>query len=90
MRERVRAYFCLLLLTESSINGAIVAHDMFVLILFWAASIVPVALLILGYELGEFRFVGELALWVVMIFALASGVDYFIKFSRCVLKPHKS
>src|SRR3989440_5038676 len=50
---------------------------------------VAIALLILGYELGEFRFMGELALWVVMIFALGSGVDYFIKFSRSVLRPAK-
>ena len=48
---------------------------------------IAIALLILGYELGEFRFIGELALWVVMLFALVSGVDYFIKFSRAVLKP---
>lgn len=46
---------------------------------------IAIALLILGYELGEFRFVGEVALWIVMIFALASGVDYFMKFSRAVL-----
>jgi len=51
---------------------------------------VAIALLILGYELGEFRFVGEIALWVVMIFALGSGVDYFIKFSRSVLRPNSS
>lgn len=51
------------------------------------SQVVAISLLILGYELGEFRFVGELALWVVMIFALASGVDYFVKFTREVLVP---
>jgi CDP-diacylglycerol--glycerol-3-phosphate 3-phosphatidyltransferase len=50
------------------------------------AQVVAIALLIVGYELGEFRFIGELALWVVMLFALVSGVDYFIKFSRAVLR----
>jgi CDP-diacylglycerol--glycerol-3-phosphate 3-phosphatidyltransferase len=50
---------------------------------------IAIALLILGYELGEFRFVGEIALWVVMIFALGWGVDYFIKFSRSVLRPNQ-
>src|SRR5256885_11000919 len=50
------------------------------------AQVVAIALLILGYELGEFRFIGELALWVVMLFALVSGIDYFIKFSRAVLR----
>jgi CDP-diacylglycerol--glycerol-3-phosphate 3-phosphatidyltransferase len=50
------------------------------------AQVVAIALLIIGYELGEFRFIGELALWVVMLFALVSGIDYFIKFSRAVLR----
>ena len=49
VRERVRGYFCLLLLAEASVNGAIVARDMFVLILFWGAAAVPLALLILGW-----------------------------------------
>ncbi len=53
------------------------------------SQVVAISLLILGYELGEFRFVGELALWVVMLFALASGVDYFVKFTRSVLNPPK-
>lgn len=50
------------------------------------AQVVAIALLIVGYELGEFRFTGELALWVVMLFALVSGIDYFIKFSRAVVR----
>ena len=37
IRERVRSYFCLLLISEACINGAVVAHDMFVLLLFWGA-----------------------------------------------------
>lgn len=49
------------------------------------SQIVAISLLILGYELGEFRFVGELALWVVVVFAIASAVDYFAKFARAVL-----
>jgi len=54
------------------------------------SQVVAISLLILGYELGEFRFIGEVALWVVMIFALASGVDYFTKFtSAIVLPPHR-
>jgi CDP-diacylglycerol--glycerol-3-phosphate 3-phosphatidyltransferase len=53
------------------------------------SQVVAISLLILGYELGEFRFIGEVALWVVMIFALASGVDYFVKFSRGVLLPRR-
>ena len=49
------------------------------------SQVVAIALLIMGYELGEFMFVGKIALWVVMIFALGSGVDYFLRFSRTVL-----
>jgi proton-translocating NADH-quinone oxidoreductase chain M len=49
IRERVRSYFCLLLLAQATVNGAIVARDMFVLILFWAAAAIPLALLVLGW-----------------------------------------
>jgi CDP-diacylglycerol--glycerol-3-phosphate 3-phosphatidyltransferase len=52
-------------------------------------QVIAIALLILGYELGEFVFVGKIALWIVVIFALGSGVDYFLKFSTAVLK-HQS
>src|SRR5260370_8726527 len=47
--ERVRSYFCRLLLAQASVNGAIVARDMFVLILFWGAAAIPLALLVLGW-----------------------------------------
>jgi CDP-diacylglycerol--glycerol-3-phosphate 3-phosphatidyltransferase len=49
------------------------------------AEVVAVSLLILGHELGEFLFIGNVALWVVMIFALVSMADYFAKFARAVL-----
>ena len=49
------------------------------------AQVFAIALMIVGYQLGEFRFIGELALWVVMLFALVSGVQYFIRFARAVL-----
>jgi CDP-diacylglycerol--glycerol-3-phosphate 3-phosphatidyltransferase len=48
-------------------------------------QVVAISLLIISYELGEFRFTSEIALWLVMLFALVSGVDYFIKFARAVL-----
>ncbi|HKO59086.1 MAG TPA: CDP-diacylglycerol--glycerol-3-phosphate 3-phosphatidyltransferase [Thermoanaerobaculia bacterium] len=56
------------------------------------SQVIAISLLILGYELGDvIPVLGEVALWIVMVFALASGVDYFIKFSRAVLRPdHKS
>jgi NADH-quinone oxidoreductase subunit M len=76
VRERVRAYFALLLLAESTINGAIVARDMFLLILFWGASIVPLALLLLGWggprrAGATWRLVGY---WAFGTAALAVGV----------------
>ena len=50
------------------------------------AQVIAISLLIVGYELGEFRFIGVVALWVVILFALVSGVDYFLKFARAVLR----
>lgn len=49
-------------------------------------QVIAISLLILGYELGRFRIVGKVALWAVMLFALASGIDYFVKFARAVLR----
>jgi CDP-diacylglycerol--glycerol-3-phosphate 3-phosphatidyltransferase len=50
------------------------------------SQVIAISLLILGYELGQFRVVGTVALWAVMLFALASGIDYFVKFSRAILR----
>src|SRR5260370_3790146 len=63
VRERVRSYFTLLLLRRASVNGAIAAHDMFVLVLFWGAAVIPAALLVLGWggrdrEAAAWRLVG--------------------------------
>jgi CDP-diacylglycerol--glycerol-3-phosphate 3-phosphatidyltransferase len=49
------------------------------------SEVVAVSLLILGHELGEFLFIGNIALWVVMLFALVSAIDYFAKFTRAIL-----
>ena len=53
------------------------------------SQVIAISLLILGHELGEFRLSGKVALWVVMIFALVSAVDYFVKFARAVLIPKR-
>ena len=50
------------------------------------SQVIAISLLIVSYELGEFRFTSELALWVVVLFSLVSGVDYFLKFARSVLR----
>ncbi len=51
------------------------------------SQVVAIALLIMGDELGGYIMVANWALWAVMVFALVSGVDYFLKFSRAVLRP---
>jgi len=88
IRERVRSYFALLLLAQASINGAIVARDMFVLILFWGASIVPIALLLLGWGgprrvgaawglVGYWGFgTGVLILGVLTLYAATGGRSF--------------
>src|ERR1051326_3773569 len=50
------------------------------------SQVIAISLLIVSYELGEFRFTSELALWAVVLFSLWSGVDYFLKFARSVLR----
>jgi CDP-diacylglycerol---glycerol-3-phosphate 3-phosphatidyltransferase len=49
------------------------------------SQVVAISFLILGYELGQLRLLGTVALWAVMLFALASGIDYFVKFARAIL-----
>jgi NADH-quinone oxidoreductase subunit M len=72
VRERVRSYFCLLLISEACINGAVVAHDMFVLLLFWGAATVPLVLLVLGWggprrEAAAWRLAGYWGLGIIAL-----------------------
>jgi CDP-diacylglycerol--glycerol-3-phosphate 3-phosphatidyltransferase len=53
------------------------------------SQVIAISLLILGDQLGRFIMLSKLSLWAVMLFALVSGVDYFLKFSRAVLRPGK-
>jgi CDP-diacylglycerol---glycerol-3-phosphate 3-phosphatidyltransferase len=53
------------------------------------SQVVAISLLIVSYELGEFRFTSEIALWVVVLFSIVSGVDYFLKFARSVLRDEQ-
>jgi NADH-quinone oxidoreductase subunit M len=88
VRERVRSYFSLLLLAQASVTGAIVARDMFVLLLFWGASIVPIALLIIGWGgprrvVAAWRLVGywglgtaALAVGALALYAVAGGRSF--------------
>jgi NADH-quinone oxidoreductase subunit M len=76
IRDRARTYFVLLLLTQGAINGVVVARDLFVLVLFWAASMVPIAIMVAGY--GGARRTGAagrlLAYWGLGTAALLAGV----------------
>lgn len=88
IRERVRSYFALLLLAQSAVTGAIVARDMFVLVLFWGASIIPLALLVVGWGgprrvAAAWRLVGywglgtaALAVGVLILYAAAGGTSF--------------
>jgi proton-translocating NADH-quinone oxidoreductase chain M len=88
VRTRVRAYFALLLIAQACVTGAIAAHDLFVLVLFWSAATVPLALLILGWggprrESAAWRLVGYwgagslvLVLAVVGIYVAAGGTSF--------------
>jgi NADH-quinone oxidoreductase subunit M len=53
VRDRVREYYVLLLLTQTAVNGFIAAQDAFLLVLFWGAAVVPLVLLVGGW--GGFR-----------------------------------
>lgn len=54
------------------------------------SQVIAISLLILGYQLGELHRTGTIALWAVMLFALASGVDYFVKFARAIVTGQSS
>ena len=49
------------------------------------SQVIAISVLILGHQLGEFVFIGKVLLWIVVIFALGSAVDYFMKFAKAVV-----
>jgi CDP-diacylglycerol--glycerol-3-phosphate 3-phosphatidyltransferase len=48
-------------------------------------QIVAVALLIIYSELGEFRHLAPISLWVAMVVTVASGIEYFVRYARRVV-----
>ncbi len=48
-------------------------------------QIVAISLLIVYNELGEFRHLAPISLWLAMLVTAWSGVDYFLKFGRRLL-----
>jgi CDP-diacylglycerol--glycerol-3-phosphate 3-phosphatidyltransferase len=52
------------------------------------SQVVAILLLILGHEhLQQFFVLGKVALWVAVVAAVASGVDYYRKFSHVLYGP---
>lgn len=48
-------------------------------------QIVAVALLIIYNQLGEFRHLAPISLWVAMAITVYSGIEYFVRFARLIL-----
>jgi NADH:ubiquinone oxidoreductase subunit 4 (subunit M) len=49
LRDRARPFFVLLLVSQGLVNGAIAAQDLLLLVMFWGAATVPLALLVGGW-----------------------------------------
>lgn len=88
VRERERTYFVLLLLGQSAVNGVICCQDLLMMVMFWAAAVPAIALLIAGWGgprsgPAAFRFVaygmvGVAALWAasLMLYEGAGGTTF--------------
>ena len=52
-----------------------------------STQVVAILLLILGKKfLGPYSFLGKVALWITMVLAIISGLDYFLRFYRKVVQ----
>jgi CDP-diacylglycerol--glycerol-3-phosphate 3-phosphatidyltransferase len=49
-------------------------------------QIVAIALLIIYDQLGTFRHVAPISLWVAMLVTAYSGIEYFVRFGHLILK----
>jgi CDP-diacylglycerol--glycerol-3-phosphate 3-phosphatidyltransferase len=49
-------------------------------------QIIAVALLIIYNQLGEFRHLAPISLWVAMAVTVYSGIEYFVRFGRLILR----
>jgi CDP-diacylglycerol---glycerol-3-phosphate 3-phosphatidyltransferase len=50
-------------------------------------QIIAVALLIIYNQLGEFRHLAPISLWLALAITIYSGVEYFVRFGRLILRP---
>src|SRR4051794_31058558 len=49
-------------------------------------QIISVALLIIYNQLGEFRHLAPISLWVTLVVTVYSGVEYFVRFGKLILR----
>jgi phosphatidylglycerophosphate synthase len=49
-------------------------------------QIISIALLIIYNQLGEFRHLAPISLWVALVVTVYSGVEYFVRFGRLILR----
>ena len=49
-------------------------------------QIVSVSLLIVHAELGEFRHLAPVSLWIAMVVTVYSGADYFLRYRRVLAR----
>ena len=49
-------------------------------------QIISIALLIIYNQLGEFRHLAPISLWVALAITIYSGIDYFVRFGRLILR----
>ena len=49
-------------------------------------QIVSIALLIIYNQLGELRHLAPISLWVAMVVTVYSGIEYFVRFGRLILR----
>ncbi|HYG65350.1 MAG TPA: CDP-diacylglycerol--glycerol-3-phosphate 3-phosphatidyltransferase [Thermoanaerobaculia bacterium] len=53
-------------------------------------QIVAIALLIIYNQLGEFRHLAPISLWVAVVVTAYSGIEYFVRFARLILGSPKT
>ncbi len=49
-------------------------------------QIIAIALLIIYSQLGEFRHLAPISLWIAMLLTAYSGIDYAVRFGRILLR----
>ncbi|HKI01945.1 MAG TPA: CDP-diacylglycerol--glycerol-3-phosphate 3-phosphatidyltransferase [Thermoanaerobaculia bacterium] len=53
-------------------------------------QIISIALLIIYNQLGEFRHLAPISLWVALAVTVYSGIEYFVRFAKLILRGEVS